>query len=87
MHCKFSSDQSSERRSPAFESACHARLRTHRSECDYELLDYSYTPRCIELAKEMIQKIAVLPRKVCFAINEDFTVRVLGGYSLLVPAR
>ena len=29
----------------------------------YELLDYFYTPRCIELAKQPIQKIAVLPRK------------------------
>jgi len=53
----------------------------------YQLLDYFYTPRCIELAKETIQKLAVLPRKACFALNEDFTVRVLGGYSLLVLAR
>jgi cyclopropane fatty-acyl-phospholipid synthase-like methyltransferase len=53
----------------------------------YEVLDYFYTPRCIELAKEALQKMAVLPRKACFAINEDFTVRVLGGYSLLALAR
>src|SRR5271157_5562323 len=53
----------------------------------YELLDYFYTPRCIELAKQTIQKIAVLPRKICFAIHQDLTVRVLGGYSLLVLAR
>jgi SAM-dependent methyltransferase len=53
----------------------------------YEVLDYFYTPRCIELAKQTIQKIAVLPRKACFAIHEDWTVRVLGGYSLLVLTR
>jgi cyclopropane fatty-acyl-phospholipid synthase-like methyltransferase len=53
----------------------------------YELLDYFYTSRCIELAKQTIQKIAVLPRKICFAIDQDLTVRVLGGYSLLVLAR
>src|ERR1700722_473127 len=52
-------------------------------DAGYELLDYFYTPRCIELAKETIQKLAVLPRKACFAINEDFAARVLGGYSLL----
>jgi cyclopropane fatty-acyl-phospholipid synthase-like methyltransferase len=53
----------------------------------YELLDYFYTPRCIELAKQTIQKIAALPRKVCFALHQDLTVRILGGYSLLVLAR
>jgi len=53
----------------------------------YELLDYFYTPRCIELAKETVQKVAVLPRKICFAIHQDLAVRILGGYSLLVLAR
>ena len=53
----------------------------------YELLDYFYTPRCIELAKQMIRKIAILPREICFAIRQNLTVRVLGGYSLLVLAK
>lgn len=53
----------------------------------YEVLDYFYTPRCIELAKQLIQKIAVLPRMACFALNQDLTARILGGYSLLVLAR
>ncbi len=53
----------------------------------YELIDYFYTPRCIDLAKQTIQKIAILPRKLCFAIHQDMTVRILGGYSLLVLAR
>jgi SAM-dependent methyltransferase len=53
----------------------------------YEIVDYFYTPRCIELARQVIQKIAVLPRTVCFAIHQDLTARILGGYSLLVLAR
>jgi hypothetical protein len=56
-------------------------------DAGYELLDYFYTPRCIELAKETVLKIARLPRRVCFAIHQDLTVRILGGYSLLVLAR
>lgn len=56
-------------------------------DAGYEVLDYFYTPRCIELAKETIQKIAVLPRRICFALHQDLTVRILGGYSLLVLAR
>jgi hypothetical protein len=53
----------------------------------YQLLDYFFTPRCIELGNEIIQKIARLPRKLCFSIHQDMTVRFLGGYSLLVLAR
>lgn len=56
-------------------------------DLEYELLNYFYTPRCIELAKQVIQKVAVLPRMVCFAIHQDLTARILGGYSLLVLAR
>ena len=33
------------------------------------------------------QKIARLPRKICFAIHQDLTVRILVGYSLLVLAK
>jgi cyclopropane fatty-acyl-phospholipid synthase-like methyltransferase len=53
----------------------------------YELVDHFYTPRCIEMGTEAIQRLARLPRRVCFALNPDLTVRVLGGYSLLVLAR
>jgi cyclopropane fatty-acyl-phospholipid synthase-like methyltransferase len=56
-------------------------------ETGYELVDYFYTPRCIELAKSPIQKIARLPRMVCFSIQPDLTVRILGGYSLLILAK
>lgn len=53
----------------------------------YELLDCFYTPRCIDLGKEIAQKLVRLPRRICFAVNQDLTVRILGGYSLLILAR
>jgi SAM-dependent methyltransferase len=60
-------------------------LRT-LTDVGYKLVDYFYTPRCIELGDLFIQKIARLPRQICFALSEDMTVRFLGGYSLLVLA-
>jgi len=56
-------------------------------DAGYEVLDYFYTPRSIELGDELVKRIARLPRRVCFAIHQDLTVRILGGYSLLVLAR
>ena len=56
-------------------------------EVGFEVLDYFYTPRSIDLGSGPIQWLLRRPRKVCFAINQDFAVRLLGGYSLLVLAR
>jgi len=53
----------------------------------YEVLDYFYTPRGIELATEAVHKLALLPRMICFRIHQDLAVRTLGGYGLLVLAR
>jgi SAM-dependent methyltransferase len=53
----------------------------------YEVLDYFYTPRSIELATEAVHKLALLPRMICFRIHQDLAVRTLGGYGLLVLAR
>lgn len=53
----------------------------------YEFPGYSYTPRCVDLPKQTIQKIAILPRKICFAIHQDLAVRNLGEYNLLVLAK
>jgi SAM-dependent methyltransferase len=60
-------------------------LRT-LTDVGYQLVDYFYTPRCIELGDLFVQKVARLPRQICFAISEDLTVRILGGYSLMVLA-
>jgi SAM-dependent methyltransferase len=56
------------------------------TDVGYKVVDLFYTPRCIELGDLLIQKIARLPRQVCFAISKDLTVRFLGGYSLMVLA-
>jgi len=53
----------------------------------YEVLDYFYTHRSIELGSEPIQKVLRLPRKLFFAIHQDLAARALGGFSLLVLAR
>jgi len=61
-------------------------LRT-LTDVGYKLVDYFYTPRCIELGDLFLQKIARLPRQLCFAVSQDLTVRILGGYSLMVLAQ
>jgi hypothetical protein len=61
-------------------------LRTLQ-DIGYEVLDSFYTPRAIELGDGLGQKILKLPRKLGFAINRDFTARVLGGFGLLVCVR
>lgn len=60
-------------------------LRT-LTDVGYTIVDYFYTPRCIELGDRLVQRLARIPRKVCFAVASDLTVRVLGGYSLMVLA-
>ncbi len=60
-------------------------LRT-LTDVGYRLVDYFYTPRCIELGDRFVQRVARVPRKLCFGISPDLTVRVLGGYSLMVLA-
>jgi SAM-dependent methyltransferase len=60
-------------------------LRT-LTDVGYELIDHFYTPRCIELGDRLVQKIVRTPRKACYAIAPDLTVRFLGGYSLMVLA-
>jgi len=64
------------------ETALHA-LR----DAGYEVLDYFYTARAPELGNALSQRLLRIPRKLCFAVHNDLTVRMLGGYSLLVLAR
>ncbi len=61
-------------------------LQTLR-DAGYEVLDYFYTPRSIELGAELGEKLLSLPRRLCFAIHQDFAARLLGGFSLLILAR
>ncbi len=56
--------------------------------CGYEVIDSFYTPAAIEGARLSLgARILKLPRKFLFNVNADATVRILGGYSLLVLAR
>lgn len=51
----------------------------------YEVLDYFYTARAVELPAQLVKSfIAKLPRKIFFTIHKDLAVRILGGYSLMV---
>jgi SAM-dependent methyltransferase len=53
----------------------------------YEPLDCFFTAHPIECGGDRGQRIARLPRKICYAIHQDLTVRILGGYSLLALVR
>jgi trans-aconitate methyltransferase len=54
----------------------------------YEILDRRYTAGALDLPdKSWKQRIARIPRRVAYRLQPDLTVRVLGGYALLVVAR
>lgn len=54
----------------------------------YELVDYFYTNSALELPNRgWKSNLMKLPRKVLFSIHQDLTVRILGGFSLLVLAK
>lgn len=55
-------------------------------DAGYEVLDHFYTARAIELGDALSQRFLRIPRKLCFALHNELTVRMLGGYSLLVLA-
>lgn len=55
------------------------------SETGYEVLDWFYTPGAIELSSTTRKMARLNPlRKLGFRINPELTVRLLGGYSLMV---
>jgi hypothetical protein len=54
----------------------------------YEILDYFYTPGLIELATRDWKRLLLkLPRKWLFSLNKELTVKILGGFSLIVLAK
>jgi hypothetical protein len=53
----------------------------------YEVLDWFYTPGALDNPRSIKARLASWPRKICSLVNQDLTVRLLGGYSLLVLAR
>lgn len=56
-------------------------------DAGYQIKDFFYTPGMLELPNlKWKQKLLKLPRKIFYSINKDLTVRILGGFSLLVLA-
>ena len=56
-------------------------------EAGYDVLDYFYTAGAIELPTNSVtRRLAKWPRKLLYHVHNDLTVRVMGGYSLLVLA-
>tara|TARA_B100000963_G_C22496188_1_gene611559 strand:+ start:107 stop:835 length:729 start_codon:yes stop_codon:yes gene_type:complete len=53
-------------------------------DCGYGIIDYFYTKGSLDLQRTLNAKLAAIPRKILFNINRDFTVRLFGGFSLLV---
>jgi len=61
-------------------------LRT-LEDVGYEVLDYSYSPE-YEMPATLLQtRLMKLPRKLFFALNKDWPVRVLGGSRIFVLAQ
>ncbi len=62
-------------------------LRSLR-EIGYEVLDYFYTTWLIDCRpKSKLSVIAKLASKILFPLNQDLTVRIFGGSSLMVLAK
>ena len=58
------------------------------NECGYEILDWAYTGAAFSAPQSGIMaKFARLPRRILYALNRDFGVRLLGGDTLVVLAR
>lgn len=57
-------------------------------DAGYQVIDSFYTASAIDLPARSIKSfLAKVPRKLMFKLNQDVTVRVFGGYSLMVLAK
>jgi hypothetical protein len=57
------------------------------ADVDYHVLNYFYTAGTIDLrVKSLKSRLVKLPRRLLYALNHDWAVRLLGGYSLMVLA-
>ena len=56
-------------------------------DCGYTVIDHAYTASRLELPNQALSsRIMRLPRRAMYKVDQDFAVRLLGGYSLLVLA-
>ena len=54
----------------------------------HQIVDYFYTPDSLELPRKTLKsKIAKYPRKLLYRVKPDLTVKLFGGFSLLVLTR
>lgn len=57
-------------------------------ETGYEVLDWRYTGASLNMPNRSLKTLlAALPRRIAYAVNKDFGVRLLGGETLLVLAK
>ena len=52
----------------------------------YKVVDYFYAEAGLERLSKRRQRLAYLPRKLLYSINQDLCVRILGGFPLLILA-
>lgn len=58
------------------------------AELDYETIDYFYTPGySLDHNYGIKDKLVRIPRKYFYPINQDLTVKIFGGYSLMILAK
>lgn len=55
-------------------------------ECGYAIQSWFFTPNGADRPRSAKAKLLQIPRKVCFRAAPELTVRLLGGYSLLIQA-
>ena len=54
-------------------------------DCGYQIIDYFYTAGSTNVKEKSFKtKLANVVRKTLYSLNADWTVRTLGGYSLMV---
>lgn len=57
-------------------------------DAGYSILDWFYTPEQLDLPNRSARStILNIPRKLFFNLHQDLTVRVFGGYSMMVLAQ
>ncbi len=56
------------------------------ADCGYTIQSWFYTPNGVDRPTSIKARLLKLPRRTLFFLNSDLTVRILGGYELLVFA-
>jgi SAM-dependent methyltransferase len=56
------------------------------TDTGYRVVDWFYTSPAIDMPKSLKARLAVLPRRLLFRANADFSAKLLGGFSIMVLA-